>query len=120
VKVPQFDIAVEWIHRFQLDFNRISQANHVAGMNSTKCKLGLAVQVVVVGQSRNMNESIDEDIVESYMKSLIADRGHDARESFSHSMAQPGDRPEPAHVSLGTLCSSLPRTAGLRQFQQGG
>tara|TARA_B000000460_G_scaffold202243_1_gene148935 strand:+ start:266 stop:508 length:243 start_codon:yes stop_codon:yes gene_type:complete len=77
------------IHRLQLNLYRISQPNHVASIDSSKCKLGVAENIDVIFQQRNMNKPFNQSLIKSNMESLISYRGDEAREPLTNSVPQP-------------------------------
>lgn len=119
VTVPQIDISMERIHRFQFDLDRISKANHVPGIGTPQRELSFVEVIVVILKLGNMDEAIDEDTIEAYMKTLLPHRGDDPCEPLPDPMAQPRDRPQSGHVALCFLSSSFASAARFRQFQQG-
>ena len=119
VTVPQIDISMERIYRFQFDLDRISKANHVPGIGTPQRELSFVEMIVVILKLGNMDKAIDEDTIEAYMKALLSHRGDDPCEPLPYPMAQPRDRPQSGHVALSFLGNSFTSAARFRQFQQG-
>jgi len=89
VKVPQIDVSMESIYRFQCHFDRISEPDHVTGIYSSESKLGITEDVNVIAQTGNVNKPLDQDLIETNMEALISHRGDETGETLSDTMSKP-------------------------------
>ena len=89
MKVPQIDVSMERIYRFQCHFDRISEPDHVTGIYPSESKLGIIEDVNIIAQTRDVNKSLDQDLIETNMKTLIPHRGDESGEPFPDTMSKP-------------------------------